>query len=296
MSVTQIQEKAVRSATTTPSSPAFSYDLATYQRLNRSVWYYVPEKQPLIPTGAPSLILLAGWMAATPRNISKYTAGYRALYPHARILVVTTTPWDMIPIDVVSGGVRRIQPILDILHGLGPREKVLLQLMSNGGVMTSCFIARSYKKQTGRQLPISAIVMDSAPGKATWAASVRAFSVVLPKNPIINFLGYLLIYLLFGIYCALYKLFNVIDDVAQGRIDLNDPEIFDMSVPRLYIYSEADYIVGWKDVEEHANEAADLGVEATYEKFSDSVHAGHLMLDAQRYWVAVQDLWSRVHS
>ncbi|KAI0997114.1 hypothetical protein K3495_g11073 [Podosphaera aphanis] len=296
MSVTQLQEKAVRSGSSTPSSPSFSYDLATYQRLNRSIWYYVPEKQPAVPNGAPSVILLAGWMAATPRHISKYTAGYRALYPHARIIAITTTPWDMIPIDTISGGVARIQPVLDILYGLDPQEKVLLQLMSNGGVMTSCFIARTFKKQTGRMLPVSAIVMDSAPGKATWDASVRAFSVVLPKNPIINFLGHLLIYVLFGIYCALHKLFNVLDDVAQGRIDLNDPEIFHMDIPRLYIYSEADCIVDWKDVEEHAGEAADLGVEATYEKFNESVHAGHLMLDAQRYWVAVQDLWNRVHS
>ncbi|CAD6499656.1 BgTH12-03764 [Blumeria graminis f. sp. triticale] len=294
MSVAKVEEKTRRaSPSPQPSAP---FDLAKYQRLNRSIWYYVPEKQPSTPTGAPSVILLAGWMAATPRHISKYSAGYSALYPHARIIAITTTPWDMFPIDCISGGVGRVQPILDILYGLQPYEKVLMHTMSNGGIMTSVYIARLFKEFTGRLLPISAIVLDSAPGKATWSASVKAFGVVIPNNFILIFLGYALIYFLFGIYCGIYKLFNMLDGVAEGRIEFNNPELFDVQTPRLYIYSESDPIVDWNDVEEHAHEAEETGYQVMYEKFTESGHAGHLMVDANRYWGTVRRMWEKINS
>lgn len=266
--------------------------LENFQRLNRSVYYYVPEKLSTIPIDSPSLIIFCGWMDATPRHISKYTAGYSALYPNARILAITTTPWNMFPIDIISGGVDRIQPILNILYGLQPHEKVLLHFMSNGGVMTSSFITKTFKEHTGRVLPICATVMDSSPGKATWDASVKAFSVAVPKNPVMTAVGYLIIYVLFGIYCGIFLLFNMLDGVAQGRIDLNDPDIFDLRVPRLYIYSEGDEIVNWNDVEEHASEAKSLGYQVICENFVNSSHASHLLADSPRYWSSIQRLWS----
>lgn len=266
--------------------------LAKYQRLNRSVWYYNPEKSPVAPSETPSLIIFCGWMDATPRHISKYTAGYSAMYPHARILAITTTPWDMFPIDCISGGVPRIQPVLDILYGLQAHDKVLLHFMSNGGVMTSSFISKTFKEHTGRSLPIFATVMDSSPGKATWDASVKAFAVAVPKNPVVSALGYCLIYFLFGIYCGIFILFNMLDGVAQGRIDLNDSDIFETSAPRLYIYSEGDEIVDWNDVEEHASEAKNIGYQVLCEKFVNSSHASHLLSDPLRYWSSINRLWN----
>ncbi|RKF80410.1 Transmembrane protein 53 [Golovinomyces cichoracearum] len=271
-----------------------SFQFSTCQRLSRYVSYYLPEKVSDNSTkDVPSLIIIAGWMAASPKHISKYTAGYAALYPQTRIIVVTTTPWNMIPLDAISGGSRRVQPVLDICYDLKKDEKVLIHLMSNGGMRTCGYIVNKFKENTGRLLPIGAVVIDSAPGKATWNSSVRAFSFSSFRNPVMIFLRYCLIYFLFSIYCSIFFILNTPDTVAIDRMDLNDPEIFDRKATRLYIYSESDQIVDWKDVEEHAIESKDAGYQVSCEKFSTSGHAGHLMVDGTRYWDAIKRLWER---
>ncbi|TQS35092.1 hypothetical protein Golomagni_04498 [Golovinomyces magnicellulatus] len=262
-----------------------SFQFSTCQRLSRYVSYYLPKNVSDASTkDAPSLIIIAGWMSASPKHISKYTAGYAALYPQSRIIVVTTTPWNMIPLDAISGGSRRVQPVLDICYDLKKDEKVLIHLMSNGGMRTCGYILNKFKEHTGRLLPIGAVVIDSAPGKATWNSSVRAFSFSSFKHPVMIFLRYCLIYFLFSIYC---------NTVAQDRTDLKDPEIFDRKAMRLYIYSKSDQIVDWKDVEEHAAESKDAGYQVSCEEFSTSGHAGHLMVDGTRYWDAIKRLWER---
>jgi hypothetical protein len=45
----------------------------------------------------------------------------------------------------------------------------------------------------GRALPVTAVVMDSSPGRATYEATVRAFAVALPKNILVRLIGILVL-------------------------------------------------------------------------------------------------------
>ena len=269
-----------------------------FKRLNGSVYIHEPTTSPS-PSNNPDLILICGWMDAKPRNLSKYTAGYEKLYPSARILAVTTTSIDA-ALTTWATNVKRIQPVVDILCTLPPNTKLLLHFFSGGGTFTSTLIARKYQEKMGKLLPTTALILDSTPGRATYEATVRAFAVALPKNSVIKIIGTLLIRLAFWLYRFAYTLEAVLlrkersDLVEKGRVDLNTKSLMDVATPRLYIYSEADDMIGWQFVEEHMEEAEKLGYVVDREKFLESGHCGHLLIDPRRYWAAVQRLWNSV--
>ena len=228
-----------------------------------------------------------------PRHISKYTAGYEKLYPSARILAITTTSID-VAFKNPQREPQRATPLLDILYALPPNAKLLLHFFSNGGSVTSTLIAEKYKEKMGKILPTTALILDSTPGRATYEATIRAFAVALPKNPVIRFIGSLLLRLFYGMYWAAYLLSSQKDPVEKARADLNAKSLMDVDTPRLYVYSEADDMVAWQFVEEHIEEAKTLGYTVDREKYLESGHCGHMMSDEKRYWQAVQRLWSTV--
>lgn len=72
------------------------------------------------------------------------------------------------------------------------------------------------------------------------------------------------------------------------RQALNDPELMEGEKRRCYIYGEADRMVGWSDVEDHARVAAkEGGFEVRKEKFVGSGHCAHVRGAEQRYWEVV---------
>ena len=146
----------------------------------------------------------------------------------------------------------------------------------------------------GQALPLTAVVMDSSPGRATYEATVKAFAVALPKNILARLIGILLLRIFYVIYQMVYWLNGQDDMVEQARKQLNSKALFDVDAPRMYIYSVADDMVDWRFVEEHGEEAKMLGYTIDREKFIESGHAGHMLVDEKRYWTTIQRLWSNV--
>ncbi|KUJ21193.1 uncharacterized protein LY89DRAFT_665638 [Mollisia scopiformis] len=264
--------------------------LEHFSRLNQAIWFHQPNT---VSSTEPALILLVGWMDATPRHMAKYAAGYEKLYPSARILIITTTQIDA-AFRTHTANLNRIKPALNVLYTLPPSAKLLVHFFSNGGGFTTTMIAKAYKERMGRTLPVTAMILDSSPGRATYEATVRAFSVALPNNIILRTIGNLILRIFFVLYKLGYLLQGKMDLVDQARMDLNDKSIFDTDAPRMYIYSVADNMVAWQAVEEHGDEAQSLGYTIDREKFLESGHAAHLLVDADRYWATVKRLWGSV--
>ncbi|TVY16074.1 hypothetical protein LARI1_G005051 [Lachnellula arida] len=235
--------------------------LAHFSRLNQAVFLHQPSKAKTRTSQDPDLILILGWMDAKPRHIAKYTAAYENLYPSARILAITTSSTDA-AFRTTTANLNRVQPALDILYTL-PADATLL-------------------------------VFDSTVGRASDEATVRAFSLGLPKNVVAQLLGVLVLRVLLALYILGNLLRGKEDLVEVARRALNDETLLDRDTPRLYVYSVADDMVAWQDVEEHANEAKKLGYAVYMEKYQDSGHAAHMLVDRERYWGAVDRLWHTV--
>lgn len=273
-----------------------STGLDHFVRLNQAVYLHQPEDTPASSKATsnhdPDLILLVGWMDASPRHLSKYASKYEKLYPSSRILVITTNSLDTI-IRSKASNLQRIKPALEVLYSLSanPHAKVLLHFFSNGGGFTSNLMANAYREKMGKVLPVSGMILDSTPGRARHEATVRAFAVGMPKNIILRFIGVFL----FRILLVLWRLSDVLrtkpNVIDKLRLDLNDATKFNVDTPRMYIYSEKDDMVEWTDVEDHIEDAKGKGYKVEAEKYKESGHAAHMVFDPTRYWLAVERLW-----
>ncbi|RAR00651.1 indole-diterpene biosynthesis protein PaxU [Stemphylium lycopersici] len=75
-----------------PSQSASSSPLADFQRIGHNTFLWTPSSYHANPSPETPLILVFSWNGAALKHIAKYTSTYQALFPHARILLVTSTP------------------------------------------------------------------------------------------------------------------------------------------------------------------------------------------------------------
>lgn len=84
-----------------------------------------------------------------------------------------------------------------------------------------------------------------------------------------------------------------VPDVVRNSPAYRDGQLWDRTVPRLYLYSKSDEVVGWQDVRDHAEEARKAGYEAVREEvFETAPHVGLPREDFGRYWGIVEG-WVR---
>ncbi|KAH8596769.1 hypothetical protein B0O99DRAFT_619899 [Bisporella sp. PMI_857] len=240
---------------------------------------------------SPSLIILSAWFAANPRHISKYISGYRTLYPSAAILVLQTGLPEMAYISY-SSQQERLNAAYPIICEYGRTGKVLLHLFSNGGAHTASRLGRSYRNTTGKALKVQAMVLDSSPGVASFTKVSDAVIVGLKSSvpSILRIPAVLLVYSVIGIFFVMDVLFPGNNLVERARHDLNDQALFGCK-ERLYIYSMADDLVSWDDVESHGEDAKTKGWDVKREKWDKTGHVGHMANDSERYWGAIHRLW-----
>lgn len=151
-----------------------------------------------------------------------------------------------------------------------------------------------YKKASGKVLPVKAVVLDSSPGQPTLAEGWAAMSIGLPKGLLWYPFAAVTLTLL-GIAAFCKTVFGMETVVERTRTWLNDWSIIDKSSSRLYIYSENDKLVGWKDVERHAEESKNDGVEVSLLKEIETGHVQHAFKDSERYWQRIKGLWESVY-
>ena len=275
-------------AASNPYAPGFV-------QLSPTVFYHAAPDDETVPSRAivtrgPNLILITSWMNALPRHVRKHITALQRLFPSARVLLITTSTSHFL-IQPESRRIKQLDPALDILQSLQPQERVLLHAYSNGGAAAAFLIAKTHHARTGQPLPISKAVFDSAPGTQRYSSAVAAFSAGLPKNPISRAIGTALLQILLGIwycYLSITRSQTILDRLREG---LNDPELFPTDAARLYVYSMADQLIQWQDVEAHAKEAGTRGYSIHMLKYLDTAHIAHMLSDGKRYWTAVTELW-----
>jgi hypothetical protein len=268
-----------------------------FEKLTDAISYHrQPSKGKQDHKDGPSLIVLCTWMSANRKHISKYTAHYRQKYPAASLLVIESSIADIF-YRTNPTQQHRLRLARDVLtshitsssDGQKQHRQILLHVFSNGGAQCAVQLATSLPPST-RAHAFDAIVFDSCPGEATYARSVHAMTLSLPKNsPIAQYFGPVLIHFTLCLfYLAIFVLrFETV--ITRSRRCLNDPEMFGTGVPRVYIYSKGDELVPWGDVESHAEDARGRGYrDVRRVLFGDSAHCAHAMAHREEYWGAVE--------
>ncbi|CAI7672846.1 unnamed protein product [Penicillium bialowiezense] len=235
--------------------------LASFAKLGNSIYLHDSNTDDKVKP----VIFIAFWMNAPARALAKYVIEYRRLAPSARIIFVRSSSDDFV--WPLKSETRRdsIAPAVKAMQGLvTPENPVILHLFSNGGLSHTGHLLQMWKNTTGTPLPISAMIMDSAPGSMTLRSAFRAFSFALPRLWILRILGkgLLFVWLLFVMLIHAHKSFP--DPITLARKIVNDsslvqPAASQRKLARCYIYSDTDALVDWRDIESHASEAEAMG-------------------------------------
>lgn len=238
------------------------------------------------------LILLFAWNAAAAKHIAKYTVSYQRLFPESRIVLIRCYTSDMFTRSARYPAL--LSPALDIAHQhTEAGGELLVHSFSNGGGNQVNEFAKAWKGKHGSKLPMRVQIMDSSPTKGPWLKSHAAISAGLPKSWFWKLFGGMLVHLLLlGSFLT-----NVVRRKENKMVvlcrEMNNESVFDNLVPRVYLYSRVDEMVGQEEVEEHAAIARRKGWNVTMVRFEKSKHCGHIREDETKYWEAVMEAWEQ---
>ena len=269
------------------------YELETLDKMEQAL--SATGRASTMASPAPKLIILVTWMSANPTHISKYIVGYQNLYPNSRVLVVQSSPPDLF-YRRTSTQRRRVAPAISKIPVPSSTDsqnpQIILHTFSNGGCHQTRNLLLAYRESTSNPFPPHIMIFDSCPGRSTFKRTVLALSAALPTFAPARYLLLALIYIIVGIYWVIFIPFGIPDPIQHLRTATVDRYLMRGETKRCYIYSEADSMVGWEDVEAHARSAADAGFVVRREKFEESGHCAHMRVGGGlRYWSIVDTLW-----
>jgi hypothetical protein len=271
-------------ASTTPVTGA--KPLIEFQEIGHNTYLYTPQAY----TPNEPLILLFSWNAAAAKHIAKYTATYQKLFPTARIVLVRSYTSDAF--HRRSAYAKLLTPAIDVVkEHTRTGGEILVHSFSNGGGNQLNEFAKAWRKREGTILAMRAQMLDSSPGKGSWRRSHAAILQSLPRTWLWRLFGSVALHIVLFLVFA----FNTITGRENRMLvmcrEMNDTAIFDVRVPRVYLYSKADLMVKADEVEEHADEAEAQGWAIKRMCFEKSPHVGHILEDAGKYWGAVLEAW-----
>jgi Eukaryotic protein of unknown function (DUF829) len=292
-----------------------------FTHISNNVFYYESQATSGGSCGAstlqaehPTTVMIFGWADANPRNLSKYTETYSQLYTSSSIILVTSSSFTAL----TSSSKDRRQmclPAARLLlsqHSGGqhdksqsarqpPEEKILLHAFSNGGMLNLIATIEAYQTLTANKAPFphSLLILDSTPGGHLLSTELHRLSRVVAAGlkstlPLPGFLASALSLLLVVCVVGIPTLLGFENSASLGRRELNNPELFAIGSDRLYIYSKADELIGWENVERHAVEAEDRGWYVHLKDFQDSPHCQHMRVHPEQYWSVVEKSWKTV--
>lgn len=273
-----------------------------FQRLSNTTAIYEPPPDAAASTHEfPTTVLICGWMGGKARSLSRYTTKYNSLYPAARIVIVSSALTDAPGFRALLSSSKLEQradaPAKALLPSSHAEEgRLLIHAFSNGGGMNLAAVSKAYLQLTGAALPARLIVFDSLPGgdKFTneFTRRVEALAVGLPSNIFIRWPALVLLALVVFVQLGLPSLLGRDNAATKARGDLNDEKLIYPQSKRLYLYSEADALIVANEVREHAAECASEGWYVETVNFQVSGHLRHAIVDPDRYWNAVTEMWN----
>lgn len=282
----------IMEAPVTPASEAIAKPLSDFQVIGHNTYLWTSPSYLSKQAKDTPLILLFAWNAAAAKYIAKYTISYQKLFPASRIILIRSFTRDMV--RKASAYSSLLTPAMDLFnehHQSG--GETLVHSFSNGGGNQVNEFAKAWKARYATKMPMRIQVLDSSPTKGPWMKSHAAIAIGLPKTSFWKWFGGALVHLLLASYWLVTTAMGLENKNYVLCRELNDDNVFDNRVPRVYLYSRADQMVGFEEADEHAGNAESKGWDVTRVRFEKSAHCGHVREDEAKYWAAIMEAWKK---
>jgi hypothetical protein len=271
-----------------------------FTALSERIFVWTGEEQTGIEPnpGHPRTVVLYGWGDAPPRHISKFTDGYRQLYPHAKQVAVLSPIYK----GFFDNVTQRTDDMLPVIHEVFPNDtsdsSVLFHVLSNSGAINYSATLNAYKETYNRPMPHALTVYDSTPGTSdlTWD-NLKRWSHAMAIGPATKLpWPFIVTQLLCAWFFCMIHLF----DYLAGRESapkfshriFNDEQWESKKSTRLFLYGKDDSLIPWQHVEGHMAASREAGYPVEGELF-ESGHVGHMRKDPERYWGTIRESWER---
>ncbi|KAH6975620.1 hypothetical protein EDB80DRAFT_740912 [Ilyonectria destructans] len=247
----------------------------------------------------PRAVVIYGWGDAPPKHVSKFTDGYRQLYPNAKQIAVLSPIYKGF-FDNVS---QRSDQMLPIIHEIFPKDSsdgfVLFHVLSNSGAINYSATLNAYKELYNRPMPHALTVYDSTPGtpELTWDNLKRWSNAMAigaaPRLP----LPFIVTQTFCGLFFCWIHLFDYLSGgesapMFSKRIFYDEGWESNQSL-RLFLYGKEDIIIPWEHIEQHIADGRESGYPVDGQLFDDSGHVGHMRKHPERYWETIGTTWKK---
>ncbi|XP_055497708.1 transmembrane protein 53 [Leucoraja erinacea] len=232
------------------------------------------------------VIILLGWAGCQDKHLAKYSYIYKN---QGCVVLRYTAPWRQIFFPgIFRRNLRYIaRKLLDLLFDIGIEEHpILFHVFSNAGSMLYRHIVELLINQNETyftKFNVIGTVFDSAPGNRNVLGSVRALNVVLGSsvNSFVKCFA-LPAFILVAVFQVL--LYPAIQFFSLSHYDAlkADPSRW----PQLFLYSKADKIISYKDVEEMIKARKRLNIEVQSLDFNSSQHVNHFRKFPDKYSIS----------
>ncbi|XP_078264638.1 transmembrane protein 53 [Rhinoraja longicauda] len=232
------------------------------------------------------VIILLGWAGCQDKHLAKYSYIYKN---QGCVVIRYSAPWRQIFFPgIFRRNLRYIaRKLLDLLFDIGVEEHpILFHVFSNAGSMLYRHIVELLVNQNENyftKFNVIGTVFDSAPGNRNLLGSVRALNAVLGSsvNSFVKCFA-LPAFILMAVFQVLF--YPAIQFFSLSHYDALkvDPSRW----PQLFLYSKADKIISYKDVEEMIKARKRLNIEVQSLDFNTSQHVNHFREFPDKYSIS----------
>lgn len=251
----------------------------------------------------PDNIIIFAWGDSSPKHVTKYTEGFRILFPNANQIVVFSAIADVL-LKTAKQRSDDLRPLIELLSRKRTNHEQtqlpscnLVLCMSNTGGISYGAILEEFMQSQGKPFPHDLLVLDSTPGSPDvtwfnmqrWSKAMALGTAAWFPWPFVVTQG------IWGVFlCVLNGVEWLIGRESAACISTrltNDPIFEAKSARRLYLYGKEDDLIFWKDIEQHAAAARTAGYSVDCVTFEGSGHVSHMRVSPSRYWSAIRESW-----
>jgi hypothetical protein len=158
-----------------------------FEPLGTSTSLYTP---PAAASG--HLIILATWLGAASKHITKYTTAYAELAPTSRILLVQTPVAALF--QTYAARRQALRSAVKVIRALceecgDARPHILLHAFSNAGALTVATLSHIFSKEYEMPLPVVGVIFDSSFAKGGYKQNYNSSLDSLPAGLMFKIAG-----------------------------------------------------------------------------------------------------------
>ncbi|XP_056149415.1 transmembrane protein 53 [Lampris incognitus] len=229
------------------------------------------------------VVILLGWAGSKDKHLSKYSSIYNE---QGCVTIRYTAPLKTVFISETFGYKELSSIALKLVELLYDYEvensPIFFHIFSNGGFMLYRYIVELLQSDKQfNSLHVIGAVVDSAPGSGNVRGALRALTTVLGPN-----INWVLRFILLALFAVTVFLLRVVMYPVTKYIHKNHYDTLrekPATWPQLYLYSRADQVIRYMDIELMVETLKQKGVPVDSFDFESTSHVSHFRDFPEQY-------------